>query len=150
MVFSSTESGSGHSRKAANVLKQARRRGKTLKKLISLSSILLLFVLLLSACGSEAATPSNQPVTLRYAIWDKNQAPALQQMINAFKKTHPTVDVKLEVTPWADYWTKLETAATGGSTADVFWMNGPNLVKYASNRSEEHTSELQSQSNLVC
>jgi multiple sugar transport system substrate-binding protein len=105
-----------------------------MKRLISPASIFLLLILLLSACGgSTSQSSSSSPVTLRYAIWDKNQAPALQQMINAFEKSNPNIIVKLEVTPWADYWTKLETAATGGSVADVFWMNGPNLIKYASN-----------------
>jgi len=110
-------------------------------KLFSRGRILLLLILLLtfvlSACGGDASpsASSSQPVTLRYGIWDKNQAPAMQQIITEFKKTHPNIDVKIEVTPSKDrqYWTKLETAATGGSAPDVFWMNGPNFIKYASN-----------------
>src|SRR5205823_14916166 len=50
-----------------------------------------------------------------------------------FKKTHPNINVQVQVTPFAQYWTKLETAATGGSAADIFWMNGTNIIKYASN-----------------
>src|SRR5690242_2270095 len=103
-----------------------------MKKLLSLSSVVLLLVLAFAACGSGGAS-SGQSVTLRYSIWDKNQAPALEQIVTEFKKTNPTIDVKVEVTPFAQYWTKLETAATGGSAADVFWMNGPNFIKYASN-----------------
>lgn len=99
------------------------------------SSFLVLLMLILSACGGGGSSnnASSGPVTLRYAIWDKNQAPALQKMIDTFKKTHSNINITLEVTPWDQYWTKLETAATGGSAADLFWMNGPNLVKYASN-----------------
>jgi multiple sugar transport system substrate-binding protein len=103
-----------------------------MKKLISLSSFVLLLVLALAACGGGGAS-SGQSVTLRYSIWDKNQAPAMEQIVTEFKKTSPNIDVKVEVTPFAQYWTKLETAATGGSAADVFWMNGPNFIKYASN-----------------
>lgn len=103
-----------------------------MKKVISLSSVVLLLVLALVACGG-GGTSSGQSVTLRYSIWDKNQAPAMEQIVTEFKKTNPNIDVKVEVTPFAQYWTKLETAATGGSAADVFWMNGPNFIKYASN-----------------
>lgn len=39
--------------------------------------------------------------------------------------------VTLEPSSWDEYWTKLEAGATGGSIADVFWMNGPNIMKYA-------------------
>src|SRR2546427_4771927 len=43
------------------------------------------------------------------------------------------------------------TARECGSTAAVLRRNGgPPADNPASNRSEEHTSELQSQSNLVC
>ncbi|QBD80567.1 sugar ABC transporter substrate-binding protein [Ktedonosporobacter rubrisoli] len=109
------------------------------KSLISLSSVLLLLIMVLSACGgdnspTQSSSSSNQPVTLRYGLWDKNQVPAMQKIIDAFKKTHPNISVNIEVTPYVQYWTKLETAATGGSAPDVFWMNGPNFIKYASNQ----------------
>src|SRR5437763_12750533 len=104
-----------------------------MKKLISLSSIILLLALVLTACGGGGSSSSGQNVTLRYSIWDNNQAPAMQQIITEFKKTHPNINVQVQVTPFAQYWTKLETAATGGSAADIFWMNGPNFIMYASN-----------------
>lgn len=102
-----------------------------MKKLFCVGCVFVLFALMLAGCGESAQT--NQPVTLRYAIWDKNQAPAMQQIVTEFKKTRPNINVQVEVTPSAQYWTKLETAVTGGSAADVFWMNGPNIIKYASN-----------------
>lgn len=104
-----------------------------MKKLISLSSIVLLLALVLTACGGGSSSSSGQNVTLRYSIWDTNQAPAMQQIVTEFKQTHPNINVQVQVTPFSQYWTKLETAATGGSAADIFWMNGPNFIKYASN-----------------
>ncbi len=101
------------------------------KSFISFNSLLLLLVLVLAACGG--GTQAGQKVTLRYAIWDKNQAPAMEQISAAFEQTHPNIHVEVEVTPFADYWTKLEASVTGGSAPDIFWMNGPNLIKYASN-----------------
>lgn len=103
-----------------------------MKNLIPLSSLMLLLAVLFCSCG-ESASSAQQPVNLRYMIWDKNQAPVMQQIVTRFEKSHPTIHVEIQVTPYTDYWTKLETAATGGSAPDLFWMNGPNFVKYASN-----------------
>ncbi len=89
--------------------------------------------LVLTACGQGGGGGSSGPVTLRYALWDANQQPAMQEIANAFHKSHSNITIKVEVTPFAQYWTKLQAAATGGSAPDVFWMNGPNFIKYASN-----------------
>src|SRR2546430_4281932 len=45
-------------------------------------------------------------------------------------------------------WTKVEGA--GGSSLHHVWFHGDTQVGDVELRSEEHTSELQSQSNLVC
>ncbi|MGH8966478.1 MAG: ABC transporter substrate-binding protein, partial [Actinomycetes bacterium] len=39
----------------------------------------------------------------------------------------------IQVTPYEQYFTKLQAAAGGGAAPDVFWMNGPNFKLYASN-----------------
>jgi multiple sugar transport system substrate-binding protein len=73
------------------------------------------------------------PVTLRYALWNPDQAPVMEELAAAFEEDNPNVDVQVEVTPFDQYWTALQTAATGGAAPDVFWMNGPNFPLYASN-----------------
>lgn len=85
------------------------------------------------SASSEGGDTSGAAVTLRYALWNQNQVPAMEQIIAAFKESNPNIDVAIELTPFDQYWTKLEAAATGGSLPDLFWMNGPNFVKYASN-----------------
>lgn len=95
--------------------------------------LLIVLASLLAACGGAGSNTTSGPVTLQYSIWDQNQAPAMQKMIDAFEKANPNIKVKLEVTPWNNYWTKLETAATSGTTADLFWMNNAYLIKYAAN-----------------
>ncbi len=72
-------------------------------------------------------------VTLRYGLWGRNQLPAMEEIIKEFQEIHPNINVKIELTPFKQYWTKLETAAIGGTLSDVFWMNGPNFIKYAAN-----------------
>ena len=92
--------------------------------------------LAVTGCGSGSGgdEPSEDgPVTLSYGIWDQNQAPALEQIAADFEKANPNIKVKIQVTPWEQYWTKLQAAAGGGAAPDVFWMNGPNFQLYASN-----------------
>jgi len=109
-----------------------------------LMTLLVLLLLVLSACsggsqssnqtddgGSDGSGGSGDKVTLTYAIWDKNQAPAMEDIANKFMEAHPNVQIKVEVTPWDQYWTKLETAATGKSLPDLFWLNSANIEKYA-------------------
>lgn len=103
-----------------------------MKKLWALSSVVLLLAMVLSACGGSDSS-ANQKVTLRYAIWGTGQTATMQKIADEFQKTHPNITIKIESNSYANYWTKLETAATGGSAPDVFWMNGPRFVKYASN-----------------
>jgi multiple sugar transport system substrate-binding protein len=53
-------------------------------------------------------------------------------VVSAFEKANPDITVKVQLTPWDSYWTKLKTAATGGSAPDTFWMNDANFAQYAS------------------
>ncbi|MFI6078117.1 ABC transporter substrate-binding protein [Actinoplanes sp. NPDC051343] len=88
-----------------------------------------------AACGNDdsGSGDPNAKVTLSYAIWDKSQIAAMQQLASAFTKENPNINVDVQLTPWETYWTKLKAAATGGAAPDVFWMNGPNFRLYATN-----------------
>ncbi|WP_274651128.1 ABC transporter substrate-binding protein [Paenibacillus humicola] len=114
-----------------------------------MSLLLLCLIIILTACsqsgGGNGATSgtsgnggssnagSNKPVTLRYGIWDENQAPAMKQIAAKFNETHPNITVNVEITPFDQYFQKLETSAAGNSMPDVFWMNPANFPKFASN-----------------
>ena len=86
-----------------------------------------------AACGSDG-DGADSPVTLSYMVWDTNQVPVMKDLAAAFTKEHPTVTIDVQMTPWADYWTKLRAAVSGGAAPDVFWMNGPNFQLYAANK----------------
>lgn len=87
----------------------------------------------LSACSSSGgAAEDGGEITLTYNTW-QGQEKAMEAIADAFTEEHPNVTIDIQVTPYKEYFTKLQTAATGGSAADVFWMNGPNFQLYAAN-----------------
>ena len=103
------------------------------KALLTTAVALSLAVAGCSGGSSDGGAAQEGPVTLSYGVWDQNQVPALKQMIADFEKTNKNIKVKVQVTPYDQYFTKLQAAATGGAAPDVFWMNGPNFQLYASN-----------------
>lgn len=116
------------------------------KKVIPFLSIA---ALLLSACGDNASdaesdtntsdttaseeTENVEEATIDIAIWDSNQEPVLREILDNFEAENEDIKVQIQLTPFGQYWTKLEAAATGGDLADVVWMNGPNFELYAGN-----------------
>ncbi|ADO76525.1 ABC transporter substrate-binding protein [Halanaerobium praevalens] len=95
------------------------------KKIVISLVFIILMVTFSSIVGAETV--------IKYGLWDKNQVPAMQKIIDNFETEYPDISVKIELTPYSQYWTKLQISATGGSLPDVFWLNGPNFALYASN-----------------
>lgn len=106
------------------------RRSSSAFRLAAAAAATLVATAGLSACSSGDA---GGKTTLQYGIWDQEQQPAMEKIVAAFEDENPDIDVKIQLTPYSNYFTKLQTAATGGSAPDVFWMNGPNFKLYASN-----------------
>ncbi|MCS2157303.1 sugar ABC transporter substrate-binding protein [Scandinavium sp. H11S7] len=73
------------------------------------------------------------PVTLRYAVWDKNQLEAEQEIAKNFEKENPDIKIDIELTPSAQYFVKLDAASAGGVSPDIFWINMPYFIQYAKN-----------------
>ncbi|MCU1404481.1 MAG: sugar transporter substrate-binding protein [Glaciihabitans sp.] len=87
-----------------------------------------------SAGSSEYSEPdSDLSASITYGVWDQNQVAAIDENIAAFNETYPNIDVTVNVTPYSDYFTKLQTQASSDTLPDLFWMNGPNVGLYASN-----------------
>ncbi|MDR0375828.1 MAG: sugar ABC transporter substrate-binding protein [Treponema sp.] len=90
----------------------------------------------LSACQKQhapgqAQSASAGDVTLKLGIWDKNQEGGITQVLKDFT-AQTGVKVEVEITPWEQYWTLLEAAATGGALPDVFWMHSNQVIRYES------------------
>jgi len=94
---------------------------------LSVAILVVCLTILVSAVGQAAATK------LTYRIWDVNQQPAMKQIVTEFNKVHPEIEVEIEVTPYRQYWTSLETAAAGKNLPDLFWLNAPNFLLYSTN-----------------
>ena len=96
-----------------------------------------IMALSLAACGgnnssnSESGqTDSSKPLTV--AIWDNTQQPGIAEILSDF--TDETgIKTELQVVPWNEYWTLLESGATGGDMPDVFWMHSNESQKYMAN-----------------
>lgn len=82
---------------------------------------------------TTATASAAQKVTISYMLWDQNQVPAIDKIVTAFEAKYPDIQVKVVLTPWAQYWTKLQAGAQGGNLPDVFWINPSNFQMYASN-----------------
>lgn len=93
-------------------------------------SILLTLCLLMTLCASVAQ--AEEAVTITFSFWDTNQEPGMKAIAEAYMAEHPNVTIETQVTPWGEYWTKLEAAAQGGALPDVFWMHSNQFYKYVS------------------
>jgi multiple sugar transport system substrate-binding protein len=91
----------------------------------------LFLVALLAAAGvfAGAGKESGQKV-LNFWYWDQNGTAPYEQLFSEFEAQNSGVKINLVISPWADYWTKLQTALPTGTGPDVFWLNHPNAVSY--------------------
>ena len=99
-----------------------------MKKILAILMAVAMLSSMVFAGGVSAA--ADDKVEIHYAYW-ASMDEYYEQCKAAFEASHPGVTIVLEHTSWGEYWTKLEAAATGGSVADVFQMNGVNINKYA-------------------
>jgi multiple sugar transport system substrate-binding protein len=112
------------------------------RRLVAGTALALGIALVASGCSSSAgssapaeyAAPAKDlEASITYGVWDQNQVPAIEENIAAFNEQYPGIDVTVNVTPYAEYWTKLQTQASSDTLPDLLWMNGPNIGLYASN-----------------
>jgi multiple sugar transport system substrate-binding protein len=97
--------------------------------------------LALTACGQgsatkQAAAPEGKSV-VRYLNFSANDGHEkdLAALVTAFQTANPNITVQVETVPYANYFTKLQTAVAGGTAADAFELNYENFVTYAKNGS---------------
>lgn len=109
---------------------------KKIKK-VTWFALTMMLGIVLAACGSgdeqKEAKGEDDKVKLSFGIWDAEQEKGMKTLSEKFMKENSNIEIEVQVTPWDEYWTKMEAAATGGELPDVFWMHTNEFLKYASN-----------------
>ena len=112
-----------------------------LARSIRFGAVALAGMLVLTSCAQGSATKSQPsgsasgPVTISYMNFGANggHEQDLAAIATAFHAANPDITVNIETVPYADYFTKLQTAVAAGSAADAFELNYENFVTYTSN-----------------
>jgi len=66
------------------------------------------------------ATSAPKPVELRIAWWgSQTRHDRTIAVIELFQKKYPHIKITYEFAAWADYWTKMNTQAAGGTLPDI-------------------------------
>lgn len=107
-----------------------------MKKKSWLVGLVLLIGLLLGACGSEkndSRKENKQQTEIKYFSFSATPEyeEQLNQMVSTFENEHPDIKVAVELAPYEDYFTRLQTLIAGGKAPDVFELNYENFVSYA-------------------
>ncbi len=96
--------------------------------------VLVTASLLLAACGgAKAPEASNAPVEISMMMWgDPAELDVWNQIVADFHQAQPNITVKVEVSDWDSYWTKLKTLLSANTPPDVFAMDAPLYLDYQS------------------
>ncbi|HEX6035547.1 MAG TPA: sugar ABC transporter substrate-binding protein [Anaerolineales bacterium] len=93
--------------------------------------LIMIASIVLSACGSAAATQG--PVEITFTMWGAPEELAVwQAVVDDFHTANPNISVKVDVSDWDSYWTKLNTLIAGGTPPDVFAMDAPLFLDWQS------------------
>jgi multiple sugar transport system substrate-binding protein len=111
-------------------MSKARRR-------LTVPAIVGIVALCLSSCAQGSATTTTTPAgggsLVRYMEFSASggHEKDLANIAKAFHAANPTITVQIDTIPFADYFTKLQTAVAGGTAGDAFELNYENFVSYA-------------------
>lgn len=75
------------------------------------------------SAGGEAAQDAGGTTTVSVRIWDDQVAKAYTESFAAFTKANPDINVKINLVPYADYFTKLPLDISSNTIDDIFWLN---------------------------
>ena len=103
----------------------------TFKKAITLGLAAVLSLSVFAGCGGGNDTAEDGKVELVMSVWDSDQEPVMKEMCAKYTESHPNVTIKTQLSPWSEYWTKLEASATGSAAPDIITMNVLHVEEYA-------------------
>jgi multiple sugar transport system substrate-binding protein len=95
---------------------------------------LLVFVvlasILLASCGGAPAGPAAKSEISMMMWGDPAELEVWNQIVQDFQAVQPNITVKVDVSDWDSYWTKLKTMLSAGTPPDVFAMDAPLYLDY--------------------
>src|SRR6266542_3665445 len=104
-----------------------------ISKRFRLFSIVLVLIMLLSACGAEPAATGSEKVDLTFWYWAESDAPGadawMTETVEAYKKVQPNVTVNVVPQSTDTLISAFQAAVTAGSGPDIAsqWATGPVL-----------------------
>lgn len=120
-----------------------------IKRGLSILLVVMMLVAIVAGCTKKDSDVSADGKTiLTFGLWDKYQEPIMRELADMYEAKNENIKIDIQLTPYGQYWTKLETAATGEVLPDIFWINGPNIVKYAANDMLVPLDELVESNNI--
>lgn len=87
-------------------------------KKILLCSLLLASGFVFAGCGSS----NGDSTTIKWAVWDVKKESVEHDLVKAFEKEHPDIEIELTNIASADYQDKITTMLAAGNTTDVITM----------------------------
>ena len=81
--------------------------------------------------GDVDITDTEMEATIEFAAWESDFD--WDAVIAGFNEKYPNITVQITKSPFKDFFTRLQTQASGNNLPDAFMMNGPNFQLYASN-----------------
>jgi len=100
-------------------------------KHFKLLPLLLVATLFLLSIGSVAFAQDQTELTITWWGSDNRHNRTIE-VIEMFEAEHPEIDVTYEFSSWGDYWTRVNTQASGGSVACVMQQDYNYLTEWAS------------------
>lgn len=80
--------------------------------------------------GDVDISDTEMEATIEFAAWESDFD--WKSVIAGFNEKYPNITVQITKSPFGDFFTRLQTQASGDNLPDAFMMNGPNFQLYAS------------------
>ncbi|BBZ51982.1 sugar ABC transporter substrate-binding protein [Mycobacterium heidelbergense] len=106
-----------------------RRSSLIAASLVLVAALLAAMAALLNYSGE----PHGGKIVVRVRLWADQIAEAYRQSFEAFGRTHPNIEVRLDMVAYSTYFDTLRTDVAGGSADDIFWLSNAYFAAYADN-----------------
>lgn len=108
-----------------------------MKKIYVIFLVVVFSVIALTACNSSSTDDGgNEGGQTEITYYSFSAMPdyenELEEMVAAFEEINPDIKVNVELAPFDDYFTRLQTRIAGNEAPDVFELNYENFIQYAS------------------